>query len=146
MSKKLQNLTHLENPSSYLKHVDTRMAEPDVLIAAACLMELCNEGRVCGCCLETDTPQWRKGYIAYINDDQSISCHLCNACGLKYKNGNYCSYCLQTYSAGGRNKDSEIWTCCNECRHYDHIKCQYKYSHSNNLCLRCLKKRKIPAR
>jgi len=80
----------------------------------------------CENCATYITPQWRKGWFSDILNHSVL---LCNACGLKFNKGQFCSYCKFVY--GKEQRMGEIWLACDQCTRWVHRKCEEE--HGGNL-------------
>lgn len=93
-------------------------------------------GAPCGDCGVKLSPLWRS--VSYRGDRR----HLCNACGLRYKKGQFCPFCEKTYKE--IELHPEVWEECEECHETcAHIKCIEKndIQRGNYTCKRCREKR-----
>lgn len=62
-------------------------------------------------CGTSKTPLWRKGWM---KDGRKV--RLCNACGLHYRKGHYCSFCNQIYRANYEIDSKNPLLCCEICK------------------------------
>jgi len=112
------NLIH---PSSSISSVDlnerTNSPDPDILLGAYLMSHLRQHCENCGTFV---TPQWRKGWFSEVLNHSVL---LCNACGLKFHKGQFCTYCKFVY--GKEQKlSSSIWLTCDQCGRCVHRECE----------------------
>jgi hypothetical protein len=71
-------------------------------------------------CRTTITPLWRKGWVT----KEGRAVMLCNACGLHFKKGHYCSFCNQIYRESDADDITNPWIGCDRCSRWVHKKCE----------------------
>ncbi len=81
--------------------------------------------RQCSCCGVEETPLWRKGWHDGILERRAL---VCNACGLKIADDNYCQYCKRI-----RFSADTGWIDCARCTRCVHLDCECVYCDGLNV-------------
>lgn len=114
------------------------------------LMKLAGQ-TMCINCGVTQTPQWRKAFEIYVKDGKTflvqdgceshpregVQAFLCNACGLKFRNGKYCHLCYQVYGVDSVRMVPESFVACVNCGHANHRACVKDASPEGYQCGKC---------